>query len=51
MCYEVLQNAANSYKDEFEKIDNVTDIEIKGEREEIIKINLNASAIAKVWHK
>ena len=45
--YEVLQNAANSYKDALELIDNVTEVEIKGEREEIIKITLNPSLLQK----
>ena len=47
MPYEVLQNAANSYKDALELIDNVTEVEIKGEREEIIKITLNPSLLQK----
>ena len=42
-----MQNAASSYKDSLELIDNVTEVDIKGEREEIIKITLNPSLLQK----
>ena len=45
--YEVLQNAANAYKDNLEAIGNVTEVSIKGEREEIIKITLEPSLLQK----
>ncbi|MDC3085923.1 efflux RND transporter permease subunit, partial [Pelagibacteraceae bacterium] len=45
--YEVLLKAANSYKDSLEKIGNVTEVDIKGEREEIIKITLDPTLLQK----
>ena len=45
--YEVLQSAANAYKDDLENIGNVTEVSIKGEREEIIKITLDPSLLQK----
>ena len=49
--YEVLQSAANAYKDDLENIGNVTEVSIKGEREEIIKITLDPSLLQKhpIW--
>ena len=38
---------AEKYEDEFEKLYDVTDIEYKGKKEEIIDININASAMEK----
>ena len=41
------QSAANAYKDDLENIGNVTEVSIKGEREEIIKITLDPSLLQK----
>ena len=45
--YEVLLKAADAYRDSLEKIGNVTEVDIKGEREEIIKITLDPNMLQK----
>ena len=47
MGYRELVKVAEKYEDEFEKLYDVTDIEYKGKKEEIIDININASAMEK----
>ena len=43
--YEILQKSANAYKDLLEQINNVTEVNIVGEREEIVKVTLNPSLL------
>ena len=45
VSYEILQQTANLYKEILEQIDNVTEVEIVGKQEEIIKITLNPSLL------
>ncbi len=45
--YEILQKSANAYKDLLEQINNVTEVNIVGEREEIVKVTLNPSLLKK----
>ena len=47
MGYRELVKVAEKYEDEFEKLYDVTDIEFKGKKEEIIDININTSAMEK----
>ncbi len=47
VSYEILQRVANSYKEELEQIPNVTEVNIVGEREEMVKVTLDPSLLKK----
>ena len=47
VSYEILQRVANSYKEELEQIPNVTEVNIVGEREEMVRVTLDPSLLKK----
>ena len=47
VSYEILQKVANSYKEQLELIPNVTEVNIVGEREEMVKVTLSPSLLKK----
>ena len=47
VSYEILQRVANSYKEELEQIPNVTEVNIVGEREELVNVTLDPSLLKK----
>jgi multidrug efflux pump len=45
--YKILHSTAEEYKKQFETIKNVTEVEINGSKEEVIKITVNPSLLEK----
>ena len=45
--YDILEKTANAYKDQLEKINNVTEVDIVGKRDEIVKVTLDPSLLRK----
>ena len=45
--YKILHNTAEEYKKQFETIKNVTEVEINGSKEEVIKITVNPALLEK----